>query len=61
MSVRGKSKEGRKKCEVGILRVCNGVAVRRLTGPKEGDPKLWRCLGCQADLRRGGVKLKEIE
>ena len=49
------------KCEVRTHLGCNGVAVRRMTGPKKGDPKFWCCLGCQAILNRNGVKLKEVK
>lgn len=47
------------KCQVRSHLGCNGVAVRRLTGTKKGDPTFWCCLGCEAILRRQGVKTKE--
>ena len=39
---------------------CNGVAVRKLTGRKKGDPVFYCCMGCQAYLSRMGVKTKEM-
>jgi hypothetical protein len=47
------------KCGVGIIRSCHGEGVRRMTGPKKGDPVFNICMGCWADLHRQGVKLKE--
>jgi hypothetical protein len=41
--------------------VCNDQCVRRLTGPKKGDPKFDCCIGCEAYLRRQGVRLKEAK
>lgn len=49
------------ECEVKHFFACNGVAVRKMTGPKKGDPEGWVCLGCCTYLYRQGVKLKEVK
>lgn len=47
-------------CQVKSHRACNNQIVRLVTGRKKDDPKFYCCIGCLADLRRGGVKLKEV-
>ncbi len=49
------------KCEVKHDFGCNGVAVRLMTSKKKGDPVFKCCWGCEAMLRRMGVKLKEVK
>ena len=50
----------KKDCEVKSRRACNNQIVRLLTGPRKKDPKFWCCIGCWADLRMSGVRLKEV-
>ncbi len=47
-------------CEVGSFIGCNGCGVRVLTGPRKGDPVFRCCMGCEAYLRRGGIRLREV-
>lgn len=47
------------KCDVGSRRACHGEGVRLMTDPKKTDPIFNCCMGCWADLKRGGVRLKE--
>lgn len=49
------------KCEVGMKVACNNQCVRKMTGPKKTDPKFFCCIGCQAYLKRQGLKLKEVQ
>lgn len=55
------AKPKKHRCEVKTNLGCNGSCVRRMTGPKKGDPEFWCCIGCQAILNRMGVKLKEVK
>lgn len=48
------------RCEVKTHLGCNGMAVRKVTGPKKGDPVFNCCLGCRAILSRQGVRVKEV-
>jgi hypothetical protein len=55
-------KTAKPTCEVGILRCCNGFAVRRYKGPKKADPEFDCCLPCMNDLRRAGLRgVKEVQ
>jgi len=54
-------KSSKPKCEVRTHLACNNQVVRRLTGPKKGDPQFYCCIGCAAYLRRQGVRLKEVK
>ena len=49
------------KCEVKTHLACTGLAVRKVTGPKRGDPVFFCCFGCESYLRRHGLKLKEVK
>jgi hypothetical protein len=49
------------KCEVRTHLACAGMAVRKMTGRKKGDPVFNGCFGCEAYLGRQGVKLKEAK
>lgn len=48
------------KCEVKTHLACNGICVRKYTGPEKGDPKFNCCIGCAWYLKRQGVRLKEV-
>lgn len=48
------------KCDVKTHVACNNSCVRRMTGPKKGDPVFNCCIGCHWYLKRQGLKLKEV-
>lgn len=49
------------QCEAQITVSCNNQIVRRVQGPKKGDPKFNCCIGCRAYLARYGTKVKDIK
>ena len=57
--MRDKPRRPKPRCEVRSLRACNGQIVRCMRGVHKNDPEFWCCIGCLADLKRGGVQLKE--
>jgi hypothetical protein len=48
------------KCEA-ATNLCNGLAPRRLTGPRTGSPTFWCCLSCESYLRRNGMLVREAK
>ena len=58
-AAKGKA-SGKPQCEIKSQRACNGQAVRKYTGLKKGDPVFRCCIGCWADLKRSGVRMKEV-
>jgi hypothetical protein len=54
-------KSKKPKCEAQTHLGCNGVAVRKVTGTKKGDPIFYCCLGCRAILSRQGVRLRDVQ
>lgn len=56
--MKAKTQTKKKKCEIGSHRACNNVGVIRMWGDAVDAPSGYVCMGCAADLRRSGIKLR---